>query len=151
MDRETEITDKLLQLMRVERINHNLDNECIKLRREIAKLEERDNGRVIEDLRKENSDLRVETYKLKEENRQMKSLLYIYDADTYFDLKKPRLSKVCRELDMDVERAINILTRAHLIPYSQRETFRKPNTKLTMMQYCVLRFMDHNGDEHHRE
>ena len=125
MDRETEITDKLLQLMRVQKINHNLQSECVKLRREVAKLEERDNGRIIEDLRKENSDLR--------------------DADMHFDFKKPRLSKVCRELNMDMQDAVNILMQAHLVPYSERETFRKPNTKLTMMQYCVLRFMDHKA------
>jgi hypothetical protein len=143
MDRETEITDKLLQLMRVEELNNSLDNECIKLRQQIMKLEERDNGRVIEDLRKENSDLRGELYKLREQNQHLNNIGYVWGADTYFDFKKPRLSKVCRELNMDVDRAVNILTHAHLIPYSQRETFRKPNTKLTMMQYCVLKFMDH--------
>jgi len=143
MDRETEITDKLLQLMRVEKINHNLDNECIKLRRQVMKLEERDNGRVIEDLRKENSDLRGEVYKLREQNKYLDNVVHVYDADTYFDFKKPRLSKVCRELDMDIEYAVNILGRAGLVPWSQSETFRKPNTKLTMMQYCVLRFMEH--------
>lgn len=130
--------------MRVQQINHNLENECIKLRGQVMKLEERDNGRVIEDLRKENSDLRGETYKLREENRHLSSVVDIYDADTYFDFKKPRLSKVCRELDMDVDRAIKILMLARLVPYSERDTFRKPNTKLTMMQYCVLRFMDHS-------
>lgn len=143
MDRETEITDKLLQLMRVERINHNLENECIKLRRQINKLEERDNGRVIEDLRKENSNLRGEVYELREKNRELGFQAHLHNGETYFDFKKPRLSKVCRELDMDVEYAVNILAQAGLILWSERETFRKPNTKLTMMQYCVLRFIDH--------
>jgi len=144
MDRETEITDKLLQLMRVEQLNNSLDNECIKLRQQIMKLEERDNGRVIEDLRKENSDLRGELYKLKEQKQLLDNIVHVRDADKYFDFKKPRLSKVCRELNMDVDRAVSILMHARLVPYSQRETFRKPNTKLTMMQYCVLKFMDHS-------
>jgi len=142
MDRETEITDKLLQLMRVEQLNNSLENECIKLRQQIMKLKDRDNGRVIEDLRKENSDLRGEVYKLKEQNKYLDNIGYVYGADTYFDFKKPRLSKVCRELDMDVAHAANLLVQAGLVPFSQRETFGKPNTKLTMMQYCVLRFMD---------
>ena len=144
MDRETEITDKLLQLMRVQQINHNLDNECIKLRQQVMKLEERDNGRVIEDLRKENSELRGEVYKLREQNQQLENVVHVYGADTYFDFKKPRLSKVCRELNMDIDRAFKILVLSKLVPWSQRETFPKPNTKLTMMQYCVLKFMDHS-------
>ena len=143
MDRETEITDKLLQLMRVEKINHNLDNECIKLRRQVMKLEERDNGRVIEDLRKENSDLKGELYKLKGRVQLMDNIVYLYEAERYFDFKKPRLSKVCRELNMDMQDAVDVLAQTGLIEWSRRETFRKPNTKLTMMQYCVLRFMEH--------
>lgn len=145
MDRETEITDKLLQLMRVQQINHNLQGECVKLRREVAKLEERDNGRSIEDLRKENSDLRGELFKLRGQKQLMDNIVYLYEADRYFDFKKPRLSKVCRELNMDMQDAVNVLARAGLIAWSRRETFRKPNTKLTMMQYCVLRFMDHKA------
>ena len=143
MDRETEITDKLLQLMRVEQLNNSIENECIKLRREVRKLEERDNGHVIQDLRRENSVLRGETYELREENRRLSSVVYLSEADMHFDFKKPRLSKVCRELHMDVEYAVNVLVQASLVPWSQRETFRKPNTKLTMMQYCVLKFINH--------
>lgn len=143
MDREKEITDKLLQLMRVEQINENLDTECVLLRRRLSELEERDDSRVIEDLRKENSNLRGEVYELREKNRELGFQAHLHNGETYFDFKKPRLSKVCRELDMDVEYAVNILARAGLILWSERETFRKPNTKLTMMQYCVLKFVDH--------
>lgn len=143
MDREKEITDKLLQLMRVEQINENLDTECVLLRRRLSELEERDDSRVIEDLRKENSNLRGEVYELREKNRELGFQAHLHNGETYFDFKKPRLSKVCRELNMDVEYAVNILARAGLILWSERETFRKPNTKLTMMQYCVLKFVDH--------
>jgi len=145
MDRETEITDKLLQLMRVQKINHNLESECIKLRHEVGNLEERDNGRLIEDLRKENSDLRGELYKLKGRVQLMDNIVYLYEAERYFDFKKPRLSKVCRELNMDMQDAVDVLAQTGLIEWSRRETFCKPNTKLDMMQYCVLRFMEHKN------